>query len=125
MKNLYLLCVLSFVAATELPANDNDAIPLNVIREIADRNAQSLWGEVHPAIPIPYYGTDNEIIAWRFNYAIGKSFPDTEFLYKTCRQFEESSNTYEQWGGDDFGQLLLAARSKLPVIIEYSPLVSG
>jgi hypothetical protein len=42
-------------------------VPFEIIQGISDRNAQALWGDVYPAEPIPYYGFDDEIVAWRFN----------------------------------------------------------
>ncbi len=34
------------------------------IAELADRSATEMWGEVYPSDPIPYYGPNDEIIAY-------------------------------------------------------------
>lgn len=78
--------ILSVVAV----AQDYELIPANEIKEIANRTAASLWGDAYPAEPIPYYGFDDEIVAWRINYCIGNTFPDFKTLKVTCRQAEIS-----------------------------------
>lgn len=101
-----------------------EMIPFETVKAIADRNAQALWGDVYPAKPIPYYGFDDKVIAWRFNYSIGKPFPDAKELISACQAYFEAGETYQQWGGDDFGEMLLGARDNMPVIIEYSQSLS-
>ncbi|NCC72690.1 MAG: T9SS type A sorting domain-containing protein [Sphingobacteriia bacterium] len=108
-----------------LPAQTYNVIPLETVKAIADRNAQALWGEVYPAEPIPYYGFDDEIIAWRFNYSIGKPFPSKVELQNQIKGFENEKDSYNQWGGDDFGRILIGARDNLPVLLEYSRCLSA
>ncbi|MFU8842823.1 MAG: carboxypeptidase regulatory-like domain-containing protein [Bacteroidales bacterium] len=100
-------------------------VPFETLKEIADRNAASLWGDVYPAEPIPYYGIDDKIVAWRFNYSIGRPFPSKETLVSECKSHRESGNKFQQWGGDDYGQLLISARDDMPVLLEYSQSLSS
>jgi hypothetical protein len=106
-------------------AQDYEQIPFKAIREIADRNAQALWGDAYPAEPIPYYGFDDEIIAWRFNYSIGKLFPEQEVLAERIGTYASKGDKYQQWGGEDFGRILISARSNMPVLLEYSRCLSA
>jgi len=64
------------------------------LREIAHRNAESLWGDVHPAEAIPYYSVDDEIVAYAFNYAIDKGFPDKQSLIDECESKATDMNKY-------------------------------
>lgn len=101
-----------------------ETVPFNIIKKIADRNAQADWGDVYPSEPIPYYGLDEEIIAWRFNYSIGVPFPTNEQLLIDRKEFKEIGDKRAQWGAGKFGRLLIAARPDLPVMIESSACLS-
>jgi len=103
----------------------NQLIPFDEILAIANRNATALWGDVYPAEPIPYYGIDDEIVAWRFNYSIGKPFPAKEELLLQIQNFEIVKDSYKQWGGDKFGRILIGARANMPVLLEYSKCLSA
>lgn len=125
MKTKLLMLIVLIAVPTILPAQNYQRIPLETAKEIADRNAQALWGDVYPAEPIPYYGFDDEIVAWRMNYSIGKPFPEKEHLIDQCRQKNQENEIYLQWGGDDYGEILMGARDNLPVMIEYSQSLSA
>jgi hypothetical protein len=124
MKTRFFILLIVFSMPLAVAAQDWELIPLETVKAIADRNAQALWGYVYSAEPIPYYGFDDEIVAWRFNYAIGKPFPKAEELISACRVYYEAGETYQQWGGDDFGEMMLGGRDNMPVIIEYSQSLS-
>ncbi len=116
-----LAMILSVVAL----AQNYEQIPLSEITKIANRNAEALWGECFPAEPIPYYGQDDKIIAWRFNYSIGVPFPEREKIISDCRHNEDCADRYLQWGGDNYGRILIAARNNMPVMLEYSKCLSA
>ena len=67
MRQVVLIIVFVITGSFILKAQNQD-IPLEDIKEIADRNAKSLWGNVYPDEPIPYYSAQDRIIAYRFNY---------------------------------------------------------
>ncbi|MBC8478478.1 hypothetical protein H8D51_02930, partial [bacterium] len=47
--------------AKKLPVTQGEIIPLEVIQDIADRNAAEVWGEIQGTEPIPYYCADGEV----------------------------------------------------------------
>ena len=74
MKKAVLFLLIMVMGLFVLKAQ-NQNIPLSEITEIANRNANALWGNVYPDEPIPYYSAQDEIIAYMFNYSIEKPFP--------------------------------------------------
>ena len=53
-----------------------EIIPLNELQTAATHFAQERWVNVDAAEPIPYYSPDGNIIAYGFNFAIDKEFPE-------------------------------------------------
>ncbi|MDD3130415.1 MAG: carboxypeptidase regulatory-like domain-containing protein [Bacteroidales bacterium] len=125
MKTLVRILLCLMLLPLYSAAQEWEQIPFKKIREIADRNAQALWGDVYPAEPIPYYGFDDELIAWRFNYSIGKPFPEREVLAETIDTYASQGDKYRQWGQEAFGRILIGARSNMPVLLEYSRCLSA
>ncbi|NCA84912.1 MAG: T9SS type A sorting domain-containing protein [Clostridia bacterium] len=125
MKTKLLWLIIMIAIPLWIAAQTYEAVPFQTIKEIADRNAQALWGDFYPAEPIPYYGFDDEIIAWRFNYSIGKPFPAKEDLLDQIKRFENENDAYNQWGGDNYGRILIGARENMPVLLEYSRCLSA
>ncbi|MBE0640082.1 MAG: hypothetical protein IH598_16330, partial [Bacteroidales bacterium] len=125
MKTKLLSLIIMIAMPMWIAAQAYELIPFKTIKEIADRNAQALWGEVYPAEPIPYYGFDDEIVAWRFNYSIGKPFPQKDELFNQIEYFRTNGDQTNQWGGDNFGRILISARSNMPVLLEYSQCLSA
>ncbi len=123
MKILTCITVAMILCVAAL-AQDYEQIPLKDLTEIAHRNAQALWGDVYQAEPIPYYGQDDQIVAWRFNYSINKAFPNTEKLKAECIKYEQDGNAYKQYGNGEFGRILISARSNMAVIMEYATMLS-
>ena len=99
-------------------------IPINKAAAIAQNNANALWGVSFPAEPITYYGKDNVPVAYMFNFSIGKPFPAKETVIAQSADFASVGDEYQQWGGDDYGRILIGARDNMPVIIEYSQCLS-
>nr|NQU90241.1 hypothetical protein [Bacteroidota bacterium] len=125
MKARIFTLILAMVWSTMAVCQTYNMIPAKEIQEIAIRNAQALWGDVYPADPIPYYGQDDEIVAWRFNFSIGEPFPDRSDVVAECDLFKVAGDEYEQWGGDRYGRILIGARDNLPVLLEYSQCLSA
>ena len=124
MKKFAVITLL-LVLASSLLKSQHTQIPFEKIKEIADRNAKALWGQAFPAEPIPYYSAQDEIIAYMFNYSIGKPFPNKQTIINDCKQHKENNNRNLQWGGDHYGRILMGASSGLPPIIEYSKSLSA
>ncbi len=74
MKNSMIFLVLLFVVSALF--SNNDIVPADVIEDIAVRNAEALWGDVTTGRVIPYYYSDEEIVAYRYNFYQGDRFPD-------------------------------------------------
>ncbi|OQX73662.1 MAG: hypothetical protein B6D61_12270, partial [Bacteroidetes bacterium 4484_249] len=64
------------------------------------------------------------VIAYQFNYAIGKEFPDKEALTEECNQAFESGNRDKGWGNDNYANMVIGAKPYMPVFIEYSKCLS-
>ena len=124
MKQQITISITLLLISVFASAQSIETVPFQEIKKIADKNAQAYWGDVYPSDPIPYYGLDEEIIAWRFNYSIGGPFPSQEQLLTDRKEFKESGNKRAQWGAGKFGRLLVAARPNLPVMIESSACLS-
>ena len=101
MKKLFLLF---FIFTTVLYA-EVTTIPLDKAKIIADRNAATLWETVDPGEPIVYYSLDDNVVAYRFNYAINTKFPDKQTLINECKQGKLAGNRKVQWGNQNYGNI--------------------
>lgn len=99
-------------------------VPLDEVCKIADQNASALWGNVSSAEPIAYYAANDELIGYRFNFAIGKSFPDGALLKQQCEESSVNGDKKSRWGIDDYGTMFVSARKDIGVIQEYSKALS-
>jgi hypothetical protein len=115
--------ILALSSHIALMAQDKN-IAFKDIKQIADHYAAEFWGDVHPDSPTPYYGPNDEIIAYQFNYAIGKEFPDKETLLDKCNKAFESGNRDAGWGNDDYANMVFGANRAMPVFIEGSKCLS-
>jgi len=104
--------------AKQLPATQGEIVPLSVIQPIADRNAAEVWGEVQGTEPIPYFWIDGEVIAWRFNYARGMTFPAAAELKAQSADRGAKGDFQGQWGDGEYASLLMSARSDMPPFLE-------
>jgi len=123
MKKVLLLSILLISITFQLKAQ-NQNIPLEEIKEIADRNAKALWETAYPAEAIPYYSAQDEIIAYMFNYSLENPFAEIQSVINECKSHKENNNRNLQWGGNSYGRILMGANSSLPPIIEYSKSLS-
>jgi|GEM_PF-1743644 len=124
MKKLITTLISMLLLSTFINSQNIETVQYSLIERIADKNAHSHWGDVYPSDPIPYYGLDDEIIAWRFNYSIGEPFPTEEQLLNERKDYESAGDKRQMWGGGKFGRFLISARPNLPVMIESSGCLS-
>ena len=47
-------------------------VPLTQVKSVADQKAQVLWGSVYSSEPLAYYSQNDELVGYRFTYAINK-----------------------------------------------------
>lgn len=122
MRRLGLLlcfCFYSLLFSQHLPPG------LHQVRQIADQNARALWGSnLFGDEPSPYYGPDDQIIAWQFNYKLGNSFPSKSELMENCDTALQSGDRASAWGDKTYGNLVMGANREMPVFIEYSQCLS-
>ena len=119
MKHLLFFLLLSFLCtnlfAAEISSSD--------IKKLAEINASHLWGDVSSYEPIPYYNLEDEIIAWRFNFSIGKEFYSKEDLSEICRNNYTQHNQKNIVDGS-YGRMLVSADTNYPTFLEYSKCLS-
>ncbi|MBS3768254.1 MAG: C39 family peptidase, partial [Candidatus Cloacimonetes bacterium] len=126
-KSLFPLLTLVFILMLTFTSKllaETEFVSLNQLQQIANRNAESMWGNVNPGEPIPYYSLDDKIVAYRFNFSIDKKFPDKQSLINECNQGKLSNEREIQWGGGNYGSILMSARTDMPVNLEHGVGVS-
>ncbi|GEM_PF-1672829 len=122
MKKLVIVFMLCLLGALHA---ETRIVSLTDARRIADSNAAILWGgNLGSAEPIPYYGPDDKIIAYHFNYAIGRPFPDKHSLQQRSGEALSSGNRDLGWGVGEFGNMVIGANRNMPVFVEYSKCLS-
>ncbi|MBN2175195.1 MAG: C39 family peptidase, partial [Bacteroidales bacterium] len=100
-------------------------ISIDEAKVIADRNAEILWGKVAPAIPIVYYSADDNIVAYRFNYVLNEDSFDQDAALQYCREGIQNGCREAQWGNGKYGNIMVSARTDMPVILEYGNGISA
>jgi Big-like domain-containing protein/type IX secretion system substrate protein/peptidase C39-like protein len=106
MKSLLIYLLVFFLSGVSWA--DSEIVDQEVIDAIAMRNAEALWGEVAIGEKTPYYYSDNELVACRYNFHKGDKFPDEPDI---------SAN-------EGFCTMLLSARRDMPVVLEHSETLS-
>lgn len=123
MKKKLLLALLAFFAINGTFCQI-DTVAIDLLKSVANKNAQSLWGDVYPSQLIPYYSSNDKIIAYRINYSIGKPFALNEDYFSFSRNFAQQGIKAKQWGKGEFGQMLIGATFDLPPFITFSNCLS-
>ena len=108
MKKVTLIFVM--IIANMLSFGQTDEIKFSTVKKIADRTAQTLWGDVSNGEVFPLYSKDDEIIAYRFNFAFDKPFPDKETLIEKCKTYYENGDKDSHWGIGEYGYIMISAR---------------
>ncbi len=123
MKRFFLLfsSVLLTLALSAMPRT----VSLQEAGNVADNNARALWGDdLAAGEPLPYYGPDETIIAWQFDYAIGQPFPSRQALEQRSREAFQSDNPDLSWDNTIYANLVVGANRGMPVFIQYSQCLS-
>ena len=120
---LLLICGL-YAQNTAISEKTVAEISLSDVVEIGNRNAAQMWGEVFPAEPIPYYGPDDEIIAYHLNYSLKGAFPDKDLLKIQCDEALMTNDRDSASGAGDFGNIVIGAQPYMPVFLQYSQSLS-
>ncbi|HPN41070.1 MAG TPA: hypothetical protein PKX36_06055 [Candidatus Cloacimonadota bacterium] len=111
------LCVLIF-------AQDRLVSPRQAA-DLALANAKSLWGDdLYPGDATPLYGPDDSIVAWLFDYSLGKPFPSRQGLMLSSAA-DLARNAWEAaFRKGEYAYMLVGAHRDLPVLIEFSRTLS-
>ncbi|HPE33333.1 MAG TPA: BACON domain-containing carbohydrate-binding protein [Bacteroidales bacterium] len=118
MKNLLL--VLLMVAAGITLNAQVEYVTFGQVKQIADQNAQSMWGEIYPSGHLAIYSNKDELIGYRFTYSINQPFPEKTALFQTCREAHELGDSRLQWGIDNYGTIFVSARKDIGVIRDFT-----
>jgi hypothetical protein len=110
----FVMCIGQFSFA------QTEYVSLDQVRKVADQKALTLWGNVSSSEPLAYYSKDDELIGYRFTYAINQQFPGKELLLKQCREAFKQSDHKAQWGLEEYGNIFVSARKDIAVIQDYS-----
>ncbi len=104
-----LLFFLSLLVGLGVSAQDakHAIVPIEKLQEAADRFAQNKWGNVGAADPIPYYDAYDNVIAYGFNYALGKDFPEKINLNSGNEITPEGKAKDTRWGTGEYGNLIM------------------
>ncbi|MCF8371348.1 MAG: T9SS type A sorting domain-containing protein [Bacteroidales bacterium] len=108
MKNLLLILSICIGISVSAQNMKRDIIPIEQLKEAADRFADQRWGNVDAAEPIPYYDPSGNVIAYGFNYAIGKEFPK-EGRPTNLGENEldnESMSKNQRWGVNEYAHCI-------------------
>ena len=107
MKNFLFL--LSIFVGISVCAQEmrRDIVPIEKLQQAADRFAGQTWGTVGAAQAIPYYDANDNVVAYCFNYALGKDFPEKENLYSIEELDEHGITKVERWGNGEYANLVM------------------
>ena len=119
MKHLFLL--LSFFIGINAIAQKQrgEIIPVKELQQAADRFANQKWGNTGPAQAIPYYDASDNIVAYSFNYALGKDFP-TDGNFQSYNEADENGvSKVARWGNGEYANLVLGNNRTRISLIRY------
>jgi hypothetical protein len=118
MKLQVILLSLLFIFSTSIWSQSRrERIPLQELKGFADQRAQSLWGNVYPSDPIPYYGYDDEVMGYMFLYRKDAVFPSRNTFSSSQRSVV---NKNQRWGLNEYGKILLGNDPNYSFMIERS-----
>ncbi|MBP7309692.1 MAG: hypothetical protein KA984_00185 [Candidatus Cloacimonetes bacterium] len=119
MKKSILIALL-FMFCLYLAASERQVSPQEV-RTLALANARGLWGSnLEAAEPIPLYGPDESLIAWHYDFSMGKAFPDRKELSQSCAADLAAGKWDQAFRKGEFAYMLVGANRQMPVLIEFS-----
>ncbi|MDZ4122271.1 MAG: hypothetical protein U1C33_07600, partial [Candidatus Cloacimonadaceae bacterium] len=80
----FVISVAIFAAGLEISRSE--------LNQLASRKAAAEWGNVFPMEPVPYYGADDEVIAYCYPFSIDQPPPDTEQIIQRSEQAWKDGN---------------------------------
>ena len=124
MKHLLLLLGIIIGIEANAQITSRNTISIEQLQIAADNFAHQRWGKVDAADPIPYYDPQDNIIAYGFNYAIGKEFPtfSKPVYYNESDENGKSKNL--RWGINEFSNLIMGNNRNRIAIVRYTEALS-
>ncbi|MCX6305619.1 MAG: T9SS type A sorting domain-containing protein [Bacteroidetes bacterium] len=124
MKNVLRFFLFGLVLTGQMAFTQTEFVSFTQVKQVADQRAATLWGNVNSSEPLAYYTQNDELIGYRFTYAINKQFPDRKLLMQQCREAYTQGDKKAQWGNDDYGTIFVGARKDIAVIQQHSKVLS-
>ena len=125
MKNftliLFLMIGLHAYAQQKQVQVERDIISIEQLQQAANNFAGQRWGNVDPADPIPYYAPSGNIIAYGFNYAIDKEFPEhgrPQFLNESEADTDGVSKNM-RWGVNEYAHLIMGNNINRTALVRF------
>ncbi|HNY04104.1 MAG TPA: hypothetical protein PKG48_16030, partial [Bacteroidales bacterium] len=124
MKKIIFFILLGVLMTLHRGFAQTAYVPFDQVKKVADTRAASLWGNVSGSEPLAYYSQTDELVGYRFTYAINGLFPDRTLLMQQCRDAKNRGDKRAQWGNDLFGTIFVSARTDMAVIQQHSAVLS-
>jgi hypothetical protein len=119
MRSKTMLCLLTFALVSLGSLRADDAVPFETLQEIADRNAEAMWGQVSSGDVFEYHSLQGGIVAYAFNYRLGDVFPSNETVVAESETARQARDRFAQWGADEYGYMVMSAHASGPPFICY------
>jgi hypothetical protein len=123
MKRL-LFIIMSLIIIISLSA-DPAEISRSDLSQLAARNAAAEWGNVFPMEPVPYYGADDDIIAYCFPFSIDQPPLATVQLIERSDLAWKNGNRDLAQGNLEYAHLVIGAKRSISVFLMYGQLLPG
>lgn len=94
-----------------------DLVPFETAREIAQKKAETAWGQVTLGPAIPYCDLDGKIRAYSFGVSRGwAGFPNYQAIVNEVEEARRLGAQDQRWGVGEYGSIVVSARfSEVPV----------
>jgi hypothetical protein len=119
------LLIISFAIAVESPNNmkirphtTGEIVPVAEAEQIARAIAGSAWGNLFDQNMTPYYSYKDELVAYRFNWAVDKAMPPHSELLDELASRAATGDFKGQWGDGEFATVLMSARRDMAPLLE-------
>ena len=119
MKQFFLLVFLTIGYSLIAQERNKEVVPIRQLQEAANTLAQEKWGSVDPAQAIPYFDADDNIVAYSFNYALGKDFPKDGNFQSFNEADENGVAKVARWGNGEYANLVMGNNQNRISMIRY------
>jgi len=100
------------------PHAAGEVVPVAEAEMIARAIAASAWGSLHDQSITPYYSYKDELIAYRFNWAVDKAMTPQDELLEQLAAKAAAGDFLGQWGDGEYSTVLMSARRDMDPLLE-------